>query len=57
VHALNETPLLKDACFTKRSLVKINKPNEANLSLNYALNCSKCFDDGQPWELQGAVIF
>ena len=46
VHASNETLLLKDACFTKRSPHKINQPDEANASLNYALDCPKCFDDG-----------
>jgi hypothetical protein len=30
VRASNETPSLKDACFTKRSPLKINKPDEAN---------------------------
>ena len=47
VHASNETPLLKDACFTKKSPHKINQPDEANASLNYALDCPECFEDGQ----------
>ena len=54
----NETPLLKDACFTKRSPHKINQPDEANASLNYALDCPKCFDDGHEpqYRYTGAAI-
>jgi CRP-like cAMP-binding protein len=44
---INETQSLKDACFIKRSPLKINKPDEANLPLNYAFNCPNYSDDGQ----------
>jgi hypothetical protein len=46
VRASNETQSLKDACFTKRSPLKINKPDEANTPLIYALNGPNCYDDG-----------
>jgi hypothetical protein len=55
VHASNETQSLKDACFTKRSPLKINKPDEANLPLNHALDCPNCSDDGQYLRVRGTV--
>src|ERR1019366_10785560 len=47
VHASNERPSLKDACFTKRSPHNINQPDETNPPLNYPDSCPNCFDDGQ----------
>jgi hypothetical protein len=47
VHASNETPSLKDACFIKRSPPKINQPDEVKSPLIYTLDSPNCFDDGQ----------
>ncbi len=55
-HASNETPSLKDACFTKRSPHKFNRTDEAKYTVNYALNCPNCFDDTKPLKGPEAIL-
>ena len=44
---IKRNTITKDACFTRRSPLNINQPDEANSPLDYALNCPNCSDDAQ----------